>query len=181
MLLGMQSVDWQQKPNARERIMFFAAMGVFLFGFFKTLWFPSHASIDELRDELEKLTQEQKVAAQLLSSGPTLVSPKLAPLSGAGTIKDVQAAVQRISQPLLLKGVILTSMKASELEREGNMVREKMELQLSGNFYSIAEYLEALEALPAPLVIEDFAITLNDDKSGKVVATIKGSFYGMDK
>lgn len=162
--------------------MFFAAMGVFLLGFLKACWFPSREAISLIHEELDKVTQEQKLSAQLQPThGETSVVVKPVTMLGAGSISDVQSAIEKLSQPLLLKGVNLSSMKASDLEREGNMVREKVELQLTGNFYSVAEYLEALETLPAPLVIEDFAIALNDDKSGKVLATIKGSFYGIGK
>lgn len=184
MPLGLQTVDWQQKPNARERIMFFAAMAVFLLGFLKACWFPSRSAISELREEIEKLGQEKKVAAQLIPAGSTpgaAVVPQGDALTGAGSIQDVQSAIENIAQPLLLKGVKLMGVKSADLEREGNMVRQKVDLQLAGSFYSVAEYLEAVETLPAPLVIEDFSITLNDDKSGRVNATIKGSFYGMDK
>lgn len=184
MPLGLQSVDWQQKPNVRERIMFFAAMAVFFLGFLKACWFPSRSAIADLHDEIDKLHQEKKVAMQLR---PDIAAPGGAPiaaspvLTGAGSIKDVQSAIKNISQPLVLKGVKLLGVKVEELERDGNVVRQKVEMQLSGSFYSVAEYLEVVETLPAPLVIEDFSISLNDDKSGRVTTMIKGSFYGMDK
>lgn len=162
--------------------MLFATLGVFLLGFLKACWFPSRAAIEELRGELEKVGQEHRISAQLKPvQGAAPVATPTATMTGAGTIPDVQSAIEKLSQPLLLKGVALTSLKSSDLEREGNMVRQKVELQLTGNFYSVAEYLEALEALPAPLVIEDFAIAVNDDKTSRVLATIKGSFYGTDK
>lgn len=180
----MISIDWHQHPNARERIMFMAAMAVFLLGFLKACWFPSRSAIAELHGQLEKVSQEKHVAAQLAPPSGTpppagVSPPPSARMGGAGRIQDVQSALERLSQPLLLKGVNLMSLKSSDLEREGTTVRKKVELQLSGNFYSVAEYLESLESLPAPLVIEDFAIALNDDKSGRVTALVKGSFYGM--
>lgn len=184
MPLGLQTVDWQQKPNARERVMFFATLAVFFLGFLKACWFPSRSAISDLREEIDKLSKEKKVVAQLVTTAPTpagVVVPQGNVLTGAGSIQDVQSAIESVAQPLLLKGVKLLGVKSADLEREGNMVREKVELQLAGSFYSVAEYLEVVETLPAPLVIEDFSITLNDDKSGKVTAMIKGSFYGMDK
>ncbi len=185
MPLGMQSVDWQQKPNARERVMFFATLAVFLLGFLKACWFPSRSAISDLHEEINKLHQEKKIAVQLRpampSDGTTPVSSKMASLVGVGSIQDVQMAIEKVAQPLLLKGVTLRGMKSADLERDGNMVRQKVELQLSGSFYSIGEYLEAIESLPSAFVIDDFSIALNDDKSGKVTAMIKGSFYGQDK
>lgn len=185
MAFGLESIDWRQKPNSRERTIFLAAMGVFFLGFLKACWFPSRAAITEIKDHIAKAEQEKKVAVQMQAAPqPAAASgaPQVGrPLAGVGSIKDVQSAIQKIAQPLLLKGVTLMGVQTAELEREGNMVRQKVELLLNGNFYAVGEYLEAIETLPAAFVIDDFSISLNDDKSGKVTATVKGSFYGMDK
>lgn len=185
MPFGIESVDWRQKPNARERTIFLAAMAVFFLGFLKACWFPSRLAISEIKDEIAKAEQEKKVALQMQAAPQQAATPGAPqvsrPLVGVGSIQDVQSAIQKIAQPLLLKGVTLLGVQTSELEREGNMVRQKVELLLSGNFYAVGEYLEAIETLPAAFVIDDFSISLNDDKSGKVMATVKGSFYGMDK
>lgn len=185
MPLGLQSVDWQQKPNARERIMFFATLAVFFLGFLKACWFPSRSAITDVRAEIEKIGQEKKVSAQLRpavsATGNVPAISKTEVLNGVGSIKEVQSAIEKIAQPLLLKGITLRGVKAAEVERDGSMVRQKVEIQLAGSFYSLGEYLEAIETLPSAFVIDDFSIALNDDKSGKVSAVIKGSFYGMDK
>lgn len=184
MALEMLSIDWRQKPNARERIMFLVAMALGLLGFFRACWAPGHETMSEIQDQMNKVKQEQKVAAQLGSakvSSPETPASKVGALSGAGSIQDVQQAIDDIAQPLLLKGVQLVEVNATELERESNVVRQKVTLKLVGSFYAVAEYLEAVENMPAPLIIEDFSITSNDDKSGKVTTIIKGNFYGMDK
>lgn len=186
MALEILTVDWRQKPNMRERIMFLTVLVVGCLGFFRACWAPSHAAMVELHAEIEKINQEKKVAAKLL---PANIPPSKAmtptrtagTLDGAGSIRDVQQAIDTVAQPLLLKGVQLAEIKVAELEREGNVVRQKLEMKLLGSFYAVAEYLEAIENLSAPLIIEDFSIDSNDDKSGKVKTMVKGSFYGMDK
>ncbi|PIR21193.1 MAG: hypothetical protein COV45_00165 [Deltaproteobacteria bacterium CG11_big_fil_rev_8_21_14_0_20_47_16] len=184
-MMGLQSVDWQQKPNARERTMFFAAMIVFFLGFLKACWFPSRSALSDLKEELHKLEQEKSVSIHLQATpqaGATIPQiPQSGSTAGIGSLKDVQSAIGTISQPLLLRGVKIQEVKTTDLEHEGNIVSQNVELQLVGSFYSMAEYLESLESLPAPLVIEDFSLALNDDRSGKVLADIKGRFYGMDK
>lgn len=185
MALEMTSVDWRQKPNSRERIMFFAALAACCLGFFRACWSPSAETISDIQEQMKKIEQEKKVAVQLGGvSAPSSTTPspiKTGVLAGVGSLAEVQQAIDSIAQPLLLKGVHLMDIKVDELEREGNVVCQKVELKLSGSFYAVAEYLEAAETLPAPLVIEDFSIATNDDKSGRVTTTIKGSFYGMDK
>ncbi len=184
MPFGLQSMDWLQKPNARERVMFFAALAVFFLGFLKACWFPSRSALSDLHEEIAKVHQETRVASQLRPATQATVG---APASvggvptAVGSIQDVQSAIDTVAQPLLLKGVKLLGVKIQDLERDGNMVRQKVEMQLAGSFYSVAEYLEAVEGLKAPFVIEDFSISLNDDKSGKVTATVKGGFYGQDR
>lgn len=179
------AVDWRQKPNSRERIMFFAAMAACCLGFFRACWSPSAETMTKLQKELEKVEQEKKVSLQLgLSHATSSAMPasyKPATLTGVGSLADVQDAIDTIAQPLSLKGVQLTDVKVEELQREGELVREKVELKLVGSFYAVAEYLEFAENLPAPLVIEDFSIASNDDRSGRVTTTIKGSFYGTVK
>jgi hypothetical protein len=184
MALEMQPIDWRQQPNSRERIMFFAALVGCCLAFFRACWSPGHDSIVEIQERIDKVQQEQKVAAQLGASKVPSATPTpvmRGVLENVGSIKDAQMAIDTIAQPLLLKGVSLTSMRASEIEREGRVVRQKVDLILVGSFYAVAEYLEAAEKLPSPLVIEDFSIATKDDRSGRVTATIKGSFYGMDK
>lgn len=179
-MMGLQSVDWQQKPNPRERIMFMAALVVFFLGFMKACWFPSRSAISDIKQEIQKVEQEQStaIALQQTPSEAAPQAPTAAPQSGVGSVKDVRGAIATISQPLLLRGVKLLDVKAGDLEHEGRLVSQKVELKLSGSFYAVAEYLEALEALPAALVIEDFSLALNDAKSAKVFADIKGRFYG---
>lgn len=184
MALEMVAIDWRQKPNNRERIMFFAAMVGCCLAFFRACWSPGHEAMLEMQGQIDKARQEQKVAVQLgASRAPSAAAVSVAPgvKMALGSIQDVQMAIDAIAQPLLLKGVQLTEVKASEIEREGKLVRQKVELKLVGSFYAVAEYLEVVENMPAPLVIEDFSIATNDDKSGRVTTTIKGSFYGMDK
>lgn len=185
MALEMLAVDWRQKPNSRERIMFFAAMAACCLGFFRACWSPSAEKMTTIRAELEKVKQEKVVATQLgaaLAPSATPSSPGTpVALTSVGSLTDVQQAIDTIAQPLMLKGVQLVDVKVEELQREGNLVREKVELKLVGSFYAVAEYLELAENLPAPLVIEDFSIASKDDRSGKVTTTIKGSFYGMVK
>lgn len=185
MALNIESFDWRQKPNSRERIMFIVAMVGCCLAFFRACWSPSRESMMEIRGRIDKVKQEQKVAAQLgVSKAPkaaTTAPVKVGVLTNVGTIKDVQEALDAIAQPLLLKGVRLTDLRVSEMEREGKVVRQKVDVTLMGSFYAVAEYLEAAEKLSSPLMIEDFSIATNDDKSGRVTAIIKGSFYGMDK
>jgi Tfp pilus assembly protein PilO len=182
-MMGLQSIDWQQKPNSRERVIFFAALFVFFLGFMKACWLPSREAISELKGELQKAEQELGTVRHLQASpeAGSSQAPQPASLSGVGSLKDVRSAITTISQPFLLRGVKMTGVQASDLEHEGSLVSQKVELNLSGSFYSMAEYLEAIESLSAPIIIEDFSLTLNDVKLGRVSAIVKGRFYGMDR
>jgi hypothetical protein len=182
--MKLGSVDWRQKPNPRERIIFFGTLVVMLFGFVKSCWLPSREAISILKEDLTKVEQEAQVAREMkdmptqpLSAVPTMISPAL---RGIGKVRDVDNIVKLFSQPLLLKGVQIKAVKISPPEHEGNMVRRRLELTVTGNFYAVGQYIESLEGFETPYIIEDFSMVRGGDKSSMVTVTLKGLVYGRE-
>ena len=181
------AVDLRQKPNQREKIIFAAALLIFSFGFLKSCWAPSRQSIAAVKDQLKNMETQKEELAKMTNLPEALqktnaAAPNLLQKSpsGVGSMKDVENALHSLSQPMMLKGVELTGIKFTDLVREGPLARQKVELELAGSFTNVGRYVDSIESLATPFIIEEFSMMVKDEKSSRVATEIKGSFYGKE-
>lgn len=180
-----KAIDLNQKPNQRERIIFALALLFFLVTFVRSCWVPSHRAISEVKNQLRLMEAERGTLAQVSqlktvikkTKGEDIPLPLTKPMAFVGSVKEMEATLGRLSEPRILKGVRLLKSRFAEMEREGNLLRRRIELELVGGFQGLGRYLNALESMPAPLWIEAFSIKTGGDK---LSAKVRGSVYGIE-
>ncbi len=169
-----KAIDLGQKPNKRERLIFGLALAVFFIGFVKSCWMPSRRAVSEVKNQIRVMEEEA-----MPPPSPRLRQTGVAPRSTqhAGSLKEMEAALERLSQPQVLKGVLLLKSRFSEEERQGGWIRRRAELELLGTFQAVGRYISDLESFTSPFWIETFSMKTSD---GKVTAGVTGGFYARE-
>jgi len=181
----LPEVDWTQKPNRREKIIFAVALLIFFSAFVKSCWIPSHSAIGIIQEQMASLEVQKNALAQAANLKPLVTASSgkefdiLEEKKGhlMGSLKDMEQILKQLSDSTLLRGLVIKKSTFSEIEREGEMAKRGVELEVEGSLSSIGHYIEALESLPAPLLIESFSIIPSDDR---LLAQIKGNIYGKE-
>ncbi len=177
-------IDLNQKPNRRERTIFILLLAALCLGFVRSCLLASHHAISSIRQQLESTSEERRqliAAPNTAEASPAMQSDLVekATINSKrfGSRQDVVDAVHFLTQPLQLRGVKIIKSKFADLREEGSLIYREADLTLSGSFAAIGAYIETLEALPAPLIIE--TLSINSDPSSRITAEIQGRFYGQ--
>lgn len=181
----LPEINWTQKPNRREKAVFALALLIFFGVFLRSCWVPSRRAIRTIQEQMAPLESEQAVLAKAANLKPlvTAQTGEVFDILGEdkghfmGSLKNVEQILKQLSDSSLLRGLALKKSTFSEIEREGPLAKRGVELELVGSLSSLGRYIEALESLPAPLLIESFSIVPSD---GRLSAQIKGNIYGKE-
>lgn len=186
---SLSNINWHQRPNKREKIIFFITIFIFLFGFIKSCWQPSSGAIGTVKADI-KTTQTERQTLQNLASNMSGDMESTINISKEEwelfdkMAKKIAAApdailMREFSSPAILRGVKLSEIKFDKKKDEGGIIKQKWSMTLIGSFLSIGSYVENIENLPILLIINNVNIhTLKESKVGHVSATIEGVAYG---
>lgn len=185
-------VAWKGEPNRREKIIFFVALFVFIFSFFKSCWGPSFKAIDEFKQELSVVREQNDYLKQVVSA----TSDTDKDTFRADSLKQVQYSgwaqrfasdpdsviVSDLSNPNMLRDIKLGNIYLEETNSPGGLLKKGFKLSLIGAFTSIGGYLVKMENLPLLMNIDSIKIqsagTGDDAGRGKVSVDLTGSVYG---
>ncbi|MBI2091582.1 MAG: hypothetical protein HYT75_01115 [Deltaproteobacteria bacterium] len=190
MNIHLSSVDWQQRPNRREKIIFACSVLIFFAVFLKSCWYPSNKAIGVAKSELKGIIEE-KIAlernAGLLQD--TDAKGKLwtgTPDERVAYIKMAQRVsespnvvlMKEFSNPALLRDVKLSNIDFPDQKNESGMIKQQWKINVNGAFVSVGKYIERLEGLPMLLFIDNITFNSANDPFGRVNAEVEGTVYG---
>lgn len=171
----------QQKPNSRERLIFFVAMAAFLFGFVKACAMESSKSVSSLQERLDKALAEQAqlgVAPSPLTA--TAAHPSKSDLSSVKWVGDKQAvnlSSDRLVQAARDNGIIIRKISLPDFKTKGNFLYKPISLTLAGSMGDLGRYIETSERLQVPLVIENISLEHSTEFEDLLTLRIEGGFY----
>ena len=174
----------RQKPNSRERVIFFLAIIVLSFVFVKSCALKSHSAYSSMKEQLDRALVEK---AALLKPAPQAnivndskkddAQSRAARLSWIGNKESANFASDSLVQSAQVNGILLVKFSLPEYKEKKNFLYKPVSLTLAGSLTDIGRYLEKSEQLAIPLVIENIAIETNHDFSDLVTLRIEGGFY----
>lgn len=175
-------------PVGREKILFGATVVIMCFGFYKSIWLPSHQSVVKLNQEIEAL----QGLAQNRQAHPPNDSPTLPEIGALELKKQSQysawanraaespetTVLGEIADPSILWGIRIANLELKPPAREGEVIKDSFQMELAGSFGALGRYIENLENLSLLLFIDNISITISNESEDLVQAKIEGTVYG---
>jgi|GEM_PF-5557262 len=180
---AMETVKYrlQQKPNSRERLIFFVAMAAFIFGFVKACAMESIKSVSSLQEQLDKaLTEQTQIAADSSPVAPSTVQPARGDLSSVKWVGDKRAvnlSSDHLVQAARDNGIIIRKISLPDFKAKGNFLYKPISLTLAGSMGDLGRYIEISERLQVPLVIENISLEHSTEFEDLLTLRIEGGFY----
>lgn len=174
MKLNLSQFDFSQKLNQRETLIFIATLLIASLGFFRACVTPNQKVIADANEQIQKLEIER---SQLGGKKSQVVQFK----QWIGTPTLVDQSIDSLAKPLHLRGVQVVSLELGDSSKKDEAFTKKtVLLTLSGNFISVGAYIEYLENLPLPLMIESLSVAPDGSNPSRVTSKIQGGFYGSN-
>lgn len=175
-------LNLRQKPNSRERIIFFMALVAFGFVFYRIGIMAPNAVISKLETELKTLETEK---VQLIQKSATQLQGNLQPKAQAhsnamnwiGKKQNLDRATDSLIQAAHDNRVPVIKFNFPESKEKGNLSFRPINVSLSGSLAELGGYLERAEHLPIPLVVDRLSLEPSVDFAGIVTLRIEGGFY----
>ncbi len=178
MNLNLTQLDLKQKLNQRETVIFLATLLVAFLGFYKSCVVPNQQALSDTKEQTQTFETERN---RLIKQVAAQKEPKPQDTSHnpwVGTPDALNETMDSLGRPLQLKGISLVDLQLSDIQKKEDPFNQKgIVLTLSGNFQAIGQYIEHLENLPIPLLIESFSIAPDGNQLSTVVVKIQGGFY----
>jgi len=168
-----------QKPNSRERIIFFVSLVAFVFGFFKACVVESNTSVSALQEQLDKAVaeQEQIKASSVPTPQGKQADAATAHVKWVGDKRAVNFASDALIRSARDSGIILLKVGLPEFKDKQNFQYKPVSLTLSGSLGDLGRYIENSEHLEVPLVIENLSLEHSTEFEDLLTLRIEGGFY----
>lgn len=189
MKLSLSQFNFDQAPNKREKYIFFVAMAVFFMVFMKSCWYPSTTAISDIKKDISTLESDRSILTKKnvpQAKRPSAIDPNKQGLYnefGKKVWKDPDAVIiKELTGPTVLRGLKIDSINMVESKIEGDILKERFQMQVSGTFASIGSYLARIEGLPIIMIIDKLKMNrspgTDDRPEGSIDAELGGVVYG---
>lgn len=178
-----KAIPWHQKLNDREKIYLPVILALVLLGFLKGCWMPASAGISGVKEKMALLESEKRLLSRgvgettegKIGGGVNLLRGNV-----VGRASEIREILKQVSDPNFRRGVEITKIDFAEWEKNEDLIRQPFHLQSVGGFFAVVQYMERLESLTPPLVIESFSMHSGDANIRQLSVTLKGSFYAKE-
>ena len=181
---NFQQIPWHQKCTARERIYFPVIVAIICIGFLKACVVPSYQAIGTLQEKIALLEQEERLLTRTVGErvqGGEVKGETLLRGNVVGHVDDLKNILKQISKSNFRRGVDITKIDLPDWEIDQGLIRQGLDLQLEGSYFATLQYVERLETLHPPFVIEHFSLVSGGDNVNRLSVTLNGSFYAEEK
>lgn len=178
MKLTTKKIDLKQKLNKRETLIFFGTILVAVLGFYKSCIVPGIQEISETKQKIELLAEERtQLIAQINAEKEKQIAiPTQKQLVGA--LESANRSINAIARPMYLDGIIIQGISLTEVQNKDNpFYMKRVTLTVSGSFSAIGRYIEYLESLPTPLVIDTISIAHDGLTLSNLISKLQGGFH----
>ncbi len=193
MLPAFQSVNLKREPSGREKIIFLAVLIATLILFLDSLWSPQSAKLHGLKNELSSIDQQLSSLKTLVEATQTQIqkasteTDKSAPLNDY-VRKVVDRKIVDVAEEVNTTADLMRSKKfankadvlnvvVGDRGEEGEFIRIPIKIELKGRYSPIREYMQALENIGRPLIVETFQADKSDPKSNELNVKINAVLY----
>jgi len=170
---GFFKIDLKQSPNKREKIIFWATLAILMFGFFKACVITSEEALGSVKQKIESLEIEKK---QLLTKKPNqnnILGSKIF-VGNKNSLKNIEKKQFGSIHKL---GIAIQESGFSKIEDHGGIQKKGAYLVAQGSLSSLMAYLEYLENLKTPFIVEEIALNPMSDSIQTLRLELNGGYY----
>ncbi len=171
-------VNLKQKPNTRETIIYSVALIFVCFSLCRHLIYGPYSAIADAKRQLVPLEEERTHIAQLLAMPEKFVVATKARRWVGNSPEAFDGAAEEITNLIHQKGVTIQKLQLGAVQKEGAFTSRDASLTILGSYDTLGRFIEHLEGMPAPLVIQALSMQPDVDNPDNVVVNLKGSIYG---
>lgn len=181
MKLNITKIDLKQKLNSREMVIFMVTIFAVFLGIYKLWLGPNRQAIIDAKQQIQTMEAERSQLVLQLSLQKEKKLQEIKSKQWVGSPTAINQSIDALVHPINLRGVKVLSMQLSESQKELDMfMKNSVTLTLSGNFPALGHYIEYLENLPVPLLIESISIATDGRELSGVIIKIQGGLYAFN-
>jgi hypothetical protein len=169
----MSAGELKRELTKRELGIFLFALFALIAGFLKACVYTSARSIQELTTEIEKLRNDEQ---KLIVESPATPSEKNKAIAREASPDDVRRLTDLILNPAQLVGLKMTKSNFSNPIDPDGKYRQEADLSFSGELETLMSYINYIESLWPPFMIDQLTILAQDDNT-ELTLDIKGASY----
>lgn len=185
MTLGSLKLTLQQKPNSRERLIFLAAILVFIVVFFKACVTENKKVIDDLQGKVDtgiterkELDKQAALAKQIaLGLASKSVKSDSARIQWIGKKGGANRAADDLVKGAQENNVYLVKYSLADAKDKQNYLFKAVNITVAGALADLGRFIESSERLSIPLVIDRLAFEQSPDSADYITLRLEGGFY----
>lgn len=191
--IAMGKINWDQEPVLREKLFFGLALLALLYLFLSYFWTPLSDRVDLARGEakgvsvqtdglrkLIDLTKEQmtKISGEPKQKAAVDERVKRILARRVGSVTDeINATVDLLASRNFARRVKVRRVDMGERAETPNYIAVPLMIELEGPFTGIQGYLDAMERLERPIVVQKFSIQPDKERTSSLVTAIDAELY----
>ncbi|MFH0799341.1 MAG: type 4a pilus biogenesis protein PilO [Pseudomonadota bacterium] len=189
----MPKIKLDQEPVLREKVLFAAVLlGIFII-FSNYLWSPHVKKTKLLGSELAGLEQQADAVKKLIDATQTQLSkrqsePKASPKGDArakGVLErrvsdpseEINSVVGMMATGLLAKRVKIKNVTVGNRIDKATYLVVPVGIDFAGQYSSIQNYMEAIEAIDRPLVVKSIGVKSDKDSHSNLNTILSIELY----
>lgn len=186
----MAKTDLKGTATTRELILALIFMMAIMFLFFRTFYTPKSKDIKIVKEKVKNLKVEKEAMKKFTKAITTKRVIPIQPLTGPRDLKaqillgekttdvfDMSSLLGKITDPEILKGISLDSLKYSPPEKQQGYTKKPFTLNAHGSYSNTFEFLERVENLPALMTIAGITINIDKVEASRVTLLVSGVLY----
>ncbi len=196
MALGGEKIEWSAEAPTREKLWFFAVLGLVLYAFGTLMWGPQRDRTKDARDEAKQLQSqieavEKVLAVEVQPSVPTPEAPAASktmaradPRFAAylkGEFKTQEQVLQEVSTelatPKTLGQVVLSAIDFGEGTDKGDYLEIPFDLRVEGTYQDTVGYLQRIEKIPVLVVFRGVSVQAKPENPARLETHLASSAF----
>lgn len=186
-------INWDQEPALREKVFFGVALVALLYLFASSLWAPLSDRVSAVRAEargigpqaegirkLIDMTREQMTKVHREPKAEEAVDGRVQRILArrVGSVADeINTTVDLLASRNFARRVQVRRVDLGERTEKPSYVVVPLMIELEGPYTGIQGYLEAMDRLERPIVVQKFTMQPDQGRAGSLVTAIDAALY----
>ncbi len=179
MKLEMGSLSLKKTLNSRETVMLVATLLVLFLGYYKSCAMPAQGKLAKVRDDISlQIEEKDRLLRQITLKKSEIQVKEPKERQWLSKRESIESSIKSVVNPVHIVSVKITDFSSTDSkEKESPFPKRKIALVAHGEMKELGHFIEYIENLEAPLVVESLSIAPDGNSPGNLILKIEGGFY----